>query len=223
MWATQFSGVFAGAQSRHVEGISDLDLRLVGGIWHLYVTTRPIPMVVAYELGASANSYVLDDVQSLQGDGLRPTATVFLSLAGQDMAVSLGTNPTAYASHTLNALGDLTAPRDFSPSIGIQSSFVAARSVRIDAVDYVIGTRHGFAHLQVNRIGPEFSLTQTSQSTISGTAEAVAVVKVGGAYFVYHAATTNAGIGGFALSATGMLGGFDGSSQHFNLFGKMEC
>ena len=74
-----------------MEGISDLDLHLVGGIWHLYVTTRPIPMVVVYELGAAASSYVLDDVQSLQGDGLRPTATVFLSLSGQDIAVSLGT------------------------------------------------------------------------------------------------------------------------------------
>ncbi|XDA98273.1 calcium-binding protein [Sulfitobacter sp. LCG007] len=225
MWRISRAGAIVGARDHHVSGISDLDAVRIGGIWHLYVTTRSSPGVTVYQLGPDAD--VLDrtdDRQATGGDGLRPEASALLSFGDTLYLASLGRNFEAYPLFAVNGKGDLDGSMSFLPGNGPTSSMVALDQVKLGAADYLVAAHHGPAALTLHRVGGDMSLTNIASASLgSGSVTAVTTVDVGSRSFALAATHSSAELQVFEVSAQG----FDPVSQDASLgtigLGNISC
>ncbi|MDW4498125.1 calcium-binding protein [Sulfitobacter sp. D35] len=202
MWELTREGVIQGAQASHVRGVSDIDALRVGGIWHLYVTTRTSPGITVFEV--ESGSVTLDDRQTTSGSGLRPEQSASLTIAGDSYIASMGRNFAAYPLFTLNAKGDINGSVGFASSGGPAASMVALQPVEIGGADYLVAAHHGPAALHLHALSVDGAMSRVDSTALdSGVVSALGVATSGGSAYALSATHDGTSIRSHAISAAG--------------------
>ncbi len=163
-------GVTAGTQGAELSGISDLDLYQIGGIWHLYATTRSTAGIDTLELAASGQLSVEHRLTVETYGGFAPTDHAFFETASGVVVHGMGRNLSQFDSYASDADGALNAVSGASFVGGPATSTLALTDVVISGQTFVVSSHFGSAALQVFRYDESGVFFQVSAVTYQDAA-----------------------------------------------------
>lgn len=197
-------GLFTGPLDSDAAGISDLDLRQVGGVWHLYVTTRAWAGITTFEVDATGELYFDGRMAVDTYAGFPPTDHTFIEANSTLYFQGLGHNATQFDSYTPTASGTIDAVSTLSFTGGPDTSALAITTATAGGQTFAITSQFASATLQVYRqdTSDSFALASLTNFDDAGITRLETTV-IGGQTFVF--ATTAATVESFRLTQEGAL------------------
>ncbi|MGA9252292.1 MAG: M10 family metallopeptidase C-terminal domain-containing protein [Roseobacter sp.] len=196
--------VFSGPLDTDALGISDLDIREINGVWHLYATTRAWAGVTTFEVDVSGGLLFEARMLVQTYEGFPPTDHAFIAMGDALYFQGIGRNLTQFDSYAPTSEGviDAVSPMSFigGPTTSILS--IATRSAGGET--FIIASQFASDTLQVYQQDSMGRFALVSQTAFGNAATTqLQTIAVGAQTFVF--ATTDAAVDAFRLNSDGSL------------------
>lgn len=197
-------GVFTGVLDADASGISDLDLRRIDGVWHLYATTRAVAGITTFEVDATGGLVMEARIPVETYAGFPPTDHTFLSAGDALYFQGTGRNLSQFDGYTPTPAGviDTVAPLSFIG--GPETSMLSVVTQSAGSQTFAIASQFGSASLQVYRQEATDRFALASQTAfIDAPITRLETLSIGAQPFVF--ATTATTVETFRLTVEGSL------------------
>ncbi len=200
------STIFAQEGAVSLTGVSDLDLAVFAGQWHLFALDRVQGDITSFHvLGAAAPAYG-GDSQHISGGAFAATDLDLVETGAGIFAIPEGASYSTYAAYEISVSGDISGAFNLVPSSGLATGLKTASVLSVNGKDLFLSSQWGQQGFTIQSIASDLTVThEQSVDVVLGSITDIASVRIGDSDVVIAADAHRNEILSYRVATNGVL------------------